>query len=235
MTDVTLRNDFNLLSVIYYKKSEEIISNLNANKNWNMNNFWDQKFSLTPNLYGEKPNQFILKELKNLSPGKILLPGEGEGRNALYAAASQWQVTAIDQSPIAKKHTLKKAHDLGLDIDYQVTDIRDFHFEPETYDVVALIYFHLPENILTEIHRKSVDSLKTGGSLIIEGFGKNQLNYNSGGPKDFQMLYDIDDLKASFQEISWEEEFDGVLELDEGKGHKGAAHVIRLKGTKNRG
>lgn len=26
--------------------------------------FWDQKFSLTPNLYGEKPNQFIERELK---------------------------------------------------------------------------------------------------------------------------------------------------------------------------
>jgi 2-polyprenyl-3-methyl-5-hydroxy-6-metoxy-1,4-benzoquinol methylase len=200
-----------------------------------MNNFWDQKFNLTPNLYGEKPNQFIEKELKKLPPGKILLPGEGEGRNALFAASSHWQVTAIDQSSIAKKHALKKAYGLGLDIDYQVTDIRDFHFEPETYDVVALIYFHLPENMRAEIHQKSVDALKKGGSIFIEGFGKDQLNYQSGGPKDIQMLYNLDDLKASFQGISWSEEFDGILDLDEGLGHKGAAHVIRLKGTKNRG
>jgi SAM-dependent methyltransferase len=200
-----------------------------------MSNFWDQKFSLTPNLYGEKPNQFIEKELKKLSPGKILLPGEGEGRNALYAAALQWEVTAIDQSPIAKKHTLKKALDLGLDMDYHVTDIRDFHFAPETYDVVALIYFHLPENMQAEIHKKTVAALKKGGSIFIEGFGKNQLNYQSGGPKDLQMLYDMDELKASFQDISWNEDFDGILELDEGAGHKGDAHVIRLKGTKNRG
>lgn len=200
-----------------------------------MSNFWDQKFSLTPNLYGEKPNQFLERELKKLPSGKILLPGEGEGRNALYAAAYQWEVTAIDQSPIAKKHTLKKAHDLGLDIDYHVTDIGDFHFAPETYDVVALIYFHLPENMQTEIHKKTIDALKKGGSIFIEGFGKDQLNYHSGGPKDLQMLYNLDDLKASFPGISWEEEFDGILDLDEGVGHKGAAHVIRLKGIKNSG
>lgn len=198
-----------------------------------MNNFWDEKFSSTPNLYGEKPNQYLETELKKLPPGKILLPGEGEGRNALFAAGIDWKVTAIDQSQIAKKHALKKAHVLGLEIDYQTTDIRDFNFVPETYDVVALIYFHLPINIQTLIHQKLTGALKKGGRIIIEGFGKKQLNYNSGGPKDIQMLYNTNELKATFQEIIWEEEFDGILELDEGLGHKGPAHVVRLNGKKN--
>lgn len=197
-----------------------------------MKDFWNEKFSLTPNLYGEEQNKFLEKKLVNLSPGKLLLPGEGEGRNAIFAASLKWEVTAIDQSEIAKKHTLQKAQDLDLEIDYHVGDIQDFDFGQEKFDVIALIYFHLPISIQKEIHKKLLAPLKKGGLLLIEGFGKRQLHFNSGGPKDIQMLYDINYLKASFQEISWEEEFDGVLELNEGNGHCGDAHVIRLKGIK---
>ncbi len=46
--------------------------------------------------------------------GKILFQGEGEGRNALYAASLSWEVTAIDQSTTGKKHCLKKAEKLGI-------------------------------------------------------------------------------------------------------------------------
>jgi hypothetical protein len=46
------------------------------------------------------------------------------------------------------------------------------------------------------------------------------------------MLYELNSLKATFPDVLWQEEFDGIMQLDEGKGHKGDAHVIRLKGTK---
>lgn len=197
-----------------------------------MKDFWNEKFSLTPNLYGEDPNRYLEKELANLPPGKILLPGEGEGRNAIFAASLQWKVTAIDQSEIAQKHALLKAKGLGLTIDYHVGDIQDFNFEQEKFDVIALIYFHLPISVQKEIHKKLPAHLKKGGILLIEGFGKDQLEFNSGGPKSIDMLYELNSLKATFPDVLWQEEFDGIMQLDEGKGHKGDAHVIRLKGTK---
>lgn len=197
-----------------------------------MKEFWDEKFSQSPNLYGEGPNKFLEQELANLSPGEILLPGEGEGRNAIFAAALKWKVTAIDQSEIGKKHTLQKAKGLGLSIDYQVGDIQDFLLEKEKFDVLALIYFHLPIYAQKELHAKLLYSLKKGGVLLVEGFGKRQLEFTSGGPKSRDMLYDLISLKSTFPEVIWQQEFDGIINLDEGKGHKGDAHVIRLKGTK---
>ncbi|MCR9013960.1 class I SAM-dependent methyltransferase [Aquiflexum gelatinilyticum] len=198
-----------------------------------MNNiFWNDKFLQSPNLYGEHPNEFVKSNIASIVPGKILFPGEGEGRNALYASSLGWRVTAIDQSEIGKKHCLQKADKLGLKIDYYVCDALVYMLEPESFDVVALVYFHLPEEILAEVYSKFEKALKVAGTLIIEGFGKNQLQYQSGGPKNLDMLYELSSLKSIFKNLKWEIEFDGIIQLNEGIGHVGEAHVIRLVGKK---
>lgn len=38
--------------------------------------------------------------------------------------------------------------------------------------------------------------------------------------------------EKTFPDMLWKEEFDGIVNLKEGKGHSGDAHVIRLIGTK---
>lgn len=167
-----------------------------------------------------------------MAPGKILFPGEGEGRNALYAASLGWKVTAIDQSETGQKHCLQKAGKLGLQVEYHVSDALVYMPEPESFDVVALVYFHLPKEILAEVYSKFEKALKVGGKIIIEGFGKNQLQYQSGGPKNPDMLYDLSSLKSIFKNIQWNIEFEGIIHLEEGIGHFGEAHVIRLAGEK---
>lgn len=197
-----------------------------------VNIFWNDKFSQTPNLYGEQPHEFVKSYIDSMPAGNILLPGEGEGRNALYAASPGWQATAIDQSETCKKHCLQKADKFGLQIEYHVCDASVYMPEPESFDVVALVYFHLPKEILAEIYSKFEKALKAGGKMIIEGFGKKQLQYQSGGPRNIDMLYELLTLKSIFKNIKWEKEFDGIIQLNEGIGHVGEAHIIRLVGEK---
>lgn len=196
-----------------------------------MKDFWNQKFGETPNLYGELPNEYLKEKLKNLRVGKILFPGEGEGRNAIYAAQKGWDVLAIDQSDVARQNALKLSLEKDVKITYQVMDMLDFKCDEE-FDAIALIYFHLPLNLIEQIHKKLSSCLKKGGVVIVEGFGKNQHEYSSGGPKDIEMRYDLVQLKKSFPNFEWLEEFDGIVNLTEGTGHVGKAHVIRLFGTK---
>jgi hypothetical protein len=63
-----------------------------------MNNFWDERYADEEYVYGTTPNQYFKQELEKLTPGKILLPGEGEGRNAVFAATQGWKVTARSKS-----------------------------------------------------------------------------------------------------------------------------------------
>jgi hypothetical protein len=94
----------------------------------------------------------------------MLLPAEGEGRNAVFSASLGWDVYAFDFSSNARE--------------------------------------------------------------------KAQLNNNTGGPKNINMLYSVEELKEDFSQLSelnvWEEE----VELYEGDFHSGKSAVIRLIGKK---
>ena len=51
-----------------------------------MKDFWNDRYGRAEYAYGKNPNVFFKEQLDLLPPGKILLPAEGEGRNAVYAA-----------------------------------------------------------------------------------------------------------------------------------------------------
>ena len=89
-----------------------------------MDNFWDQRYSEPGFAYGREPNGFFRMLIDEMLPGKLLLPGEGEGRNAVYAAGKGWDVTAFYQSSVARDKALEWADSLGLKIDYRQTASR---------------------------------------------------------------------------------------------------------------
>ena len=57
-----------------------------------MKTSWDSRYEAEHFVYGKEPNRFLASELEMRTPGKILLPGEGEGKNAVYAATKGWEV-----------------------------------------------------------------------------------------------------------------------------------------------
>ncbi|MBL0016963.1 MAG: hypothetical protein IPP17_11045 [Bacteroidetes bacterium] len=59
---------------------------------------WDARYGAPEWAYGTEPNVYFRDKLSGLIPGKILLPAEGEGRNAAFAASRGWSVEAFDLS-----------------------------------------------------------------------------------------------------------------------------------------
>ena len=49
--------------------------------------FWDARYGEKSYAYGTQPNTYFKRFIDSQEPGKVLLPGEGEGRNAVYAAS----------------------------------------------------------------------------------------------------------------------------------------------------
>lgn len=189
--------------------------------------FWNYRYTQQAELYGLAPNEYFKEKIRTLTPGGILIPGEGEGRQALYAAGNGWQVTAFDMSEVARKSALDKAKRSGLPITYLLSKAEDFIYE-QVYDAVALIYFHLPADIRSKIHKRIAQSVKPGGHLTLEAFHPKQLAHSSGGPKDAAMLYTADMLEKDFEGWEFLEKLEGEVVLDEGSGHKGKAYVTRL-------
>lgn len=197
-----------------------------------MKSFWDERYSGYEFAYGTNPNLFLKDQLVNLNPGKILLPGEGEGRNAVYAAVAGWQVTAFDQSEVAKLKTHKLAAKFKVQIDYQVCDQEHFEFEENYFDCIAFIYVHVPVEVRRDFHQKMLKFLKPGGLCILEGFEKSQINNTTGGPKNKEMLFSKEALFNDFKSLKNITVSEEDVLLNEGKFHQGIANVIRLTGIK---
>ena len=195
--------------------------------------FWDERYSTEQYIYGIEPNQFFKEQLsKILTPGRLLLPGEGEGRNAVYAAKLGWQVDAVDQSQKAMEKAVNLADENKVDVNYSVVDLRTFIPKKNYYDAAAIIFVHFNSEERKSFHKIITDSLKPGGVLIFESFSKNQFGKTSGGPQDLEMLYSLEDIKNDFKEmrsILLEEK--NIL-LNEGDKHVGDASVIRYIGEK---
>ena len=197
-----------------------------------MSQFWDERYLTDEYVYGKEANAFFSTQLDEADPGLMLLPGEGEGRNAVYAARKGWAVDAFDQSSVGQAKALALASELGTEISYSVCRMEDFSFKQNHYDAVGLMYFHTDPAGRIFLHRKVFESLKPGGKLILEAFHKEQLKNDTGGPKSPALLFDEETLSSDFAlfETLLLEKQDIVL--NEGPFHQGAASVIRFLGKK---
>jgi 2-polyprenyl-3-methyl-5-hydroxy-6-metoxy-1,4-benzoquinol methylase len=193
-----------------------------------MESFWNEKYNTSEYIYGIHPNEFFAEQLTKLKPGKILLPCEGEGRNAVFAAAMGWKVDAFDISEIGKIKAETLANENSVIIQYQIAKANTYLADPEKYDVIAYVYAHFPSDIRKDVFDHLNRYLKPGGTILIEAFNTSQINNQSGGPKDIDLLYSHEILEKDFKgfEISLLEEKE--ISLEEGSHHRGLANIIRL-------
>lgn len=197
-----------------------------------MQNFWNERYSEHDHVYGTAPNVFFKQELDKLQPGKLLLPGDGEGRNGIYAATQGWDVTAFDSSDVAVKKGLHFAQEAGVTIHYQAIDAMAFEAQENSFDAIAMVFFHLPSAIRNDFHKKAMSMLKKGGTLIMEAYNPAQLQRDSGGPKDLDMLYTPEILQNDFGTMNITSLEMLTTELEEGDFHSGVSEVIRMVAVK---
>ena len=209
------------------------------NDNWTekWTNRWNERFGNEEFAYGEEPNDCLKEQLQKVSPGTILFPAEGEGRNAVFAARLGWTVSAFDISIEGKKKALKLAEANGVKIDYQLGEIENLNYKPEQFDAIALIYAHFPADIKSLYHKTLDKYLRKGGLIIFEAFSKKHVEYIKkneavGGPKDIDMLFSFEEIKSDFSNYEIIELSEKEIELKEGLFHNGTGSVIRFLGRK---
>ncbi len=198
-----------------------------------MKNFWDERYCNQEYIYGKTPNIFFAEQLKTLIPGEILLPCEGEGRNAVFAAIKGWKVRAFDTSEAGKIKADKLALENNVNIDYLIDDAVTVQYPPNSFNTIAFIYTHFAPAIRKKIHQKAITWLKPGGKILLEVFNPKQLQNNSGGPKDIAMLYTEEMLRDDFEGLTIDLLEPSTIELNEGKHHTGKADIIQFVATKN--
>ena len=198
---------------------------------------WNDRYSTNEFAYGEQPNNYLKEQLTPLDTGTILFPAEGEGRNAVFAAKLGWKVSAFDISTQGKNKAVQLAIHNQVSIDYQVGELQDLNYKAGQFDAIALIYAHFPSSIKSTYHKTLSHYLCKGGLVIFEAFSKKHLHYIAanekvGGPKEIDMLFSIEEIKADFEDYEIIVLEEKEIELNEGLFHNGLGSVIRCVGRK---
>lgn len=191
--------------------------------------FWDSRYGEPGYAYGTEPNAFLRDQSNRLAPGsRVLVVGDGEGRNGVWLASRGHDVLSVDASAVGLAKARRLAAERGVPLQTEEADLSLWRWPVAAFDAVVSIFLHFRPDIRARMHAAMLAALKPGGLLILEAFTPDQLKYSSGGPRDREMLYTSDllrqDMKAG--EILQLEEM--VTDLDEGKYHRGPAAVVRL-------
>lgn len=194
---------------------------------------WNKKFSKDEYLYGIEANEFLSSCYNNLKKStRVLCVGEGEGRNAVFLAKKDYEVDAIDASDVALKKLEKLALKENVKVDTYCIDLNAWT-PSKKYGACVLSFLHLNKDEKISILSKIETSLNKDAFFIMEVFSKKQINYSSGGPKDVDLLYCIEDIKQSLEECIFHKLEELEVTLNEGSGHQGKASVIRVLAQKN--
>jgi hypothetical protein len=196
---------------------------------------WNERFSTDEYVYGKKPNQFLkatFEKNPNLFQNPVLLLGDGEGRNGVYLALNKLDVTSLDFSEKALKKAKLLADEKKVPLKTILSDINKYKFKKDYWGTIISIFFHLESNRRKQLHRNIKTSLRQNGLIVLEAYSPRQLQYDSGGPKNIEMLYTVEELKNDFHdfEIIQLEEVETIL--SEGVLHQGRASVVRFVGKK---
>ncbi len=195
--------------------------------------FFDERFNSKEFFYGLKPNDYLYEKSLALSPKSLVLSlGEGEGRNALFLAQQGHNVIAIDESIVGLEKAKQLLKENNLHLETVCTDIAKFEFPKNQYDAIVSIWFHLPKDLRKVIHQKCIQALKPNGIFILEAYTPKQLENNSGGPKNIDMLMEPSDLISELEGLRLIEVNELNREIHEGIGHNGPSAVVQILGQK---
>lgn len=192
-------------------------------------NFWDERYISDDYIYGTEPNLYLKDKLNEIKPNSLILfPCEGEGRNCVYAKSLGHEILAFDSSIEGKNKAIKLAAQNNLKIDYLINDIETFEYKSNSFDCLSLIYAHFHEDLRSIVFSKFNKMLKPGAFLIIEVFNKKQINNNTGGPKDINLLFELNQTISLLSDFEILEASELEVELNEGDYHKGKSDVLRI-------
>lgn len=197
---------------------------------------WNERFLATEDyLFGKEPNAFLAKQAAaRIKPGMTVLAiADGEGRNGVWLAQQGCEVWSVDAAPAATVKAQKLAAERGVQMHIETRDASEMDWDARQYDLVVGIFFQFANpQLRAQLFDGMKRATKSGGYLLIEGYGMKQLEYKTGGPDIPEHLYTLDLMRDSFGDMDIEvlEEYDA--ELSEGDRHQGTSALVDLVARK---
>jgi SAM-dependent methyltransferase len=165
---------------------------------------WDRRYAEVENLWAVRPNRFLVAETEELEAGRALDLACGEGQNAIWLASRGWDVTGVDFSEVAIAKARSRAEREGIRVDFLCADLRTYEPEPGAFDLVLLLYLHIPADERCAVLAGAAEALAAGGTLVLVGHDLTNMTDGVGGPSDPRLLCTPDDIASELPALEIE-------------------------------
>lgn len=135
---------------------------------------WDEHYSSKPQVWSGRVNAQLAAVAGQLTPGRALDLGCGEGADAIWLAEHRWTVVAVDVSAVALDRAHAAARERGVDslIDFVCTDFGFIDTETDLpagpFDLVSAQFLHSTVELdRPAVLRRAAEAVAPGGSLLI--------------------------------------------------------------------
>ncbi len=128
---------------------------------------WDHRYR-GDQMWSGNPNGTLTNETSDLTPGRALDVGAGEGGDALWLAEQGWSVTASDISQRALARVAAEAKSRGARVECHHADANALDaFETGAFDLVSAQYASIPRTPDDRAVRNLLNAVAPGGTLLV--------------------------------------------------------------------
>ena len=160
---------------------------------------WDERYGGEDLIWSAEPNLFLVAEVEHLRAGRALDLGCGEGRNAIWLAECGWRVTGVDFSAVGLAKAEQLAESRGTQVEWIAADLREYVPTTGGFDLVVVLYLHLPAGERRQILRRANAALAAGGTMVVVGHDLSNLTDGFGGPQNSELLFTPDDIAGDLE------------------------------------
>lgn len=156
------------------------------------NEKWNRYYS-RPGTELTAHNGFLAGVVEKLPVGRALDVGMGQGRNSLYLAKKGWTTVGFDSAARGVLSARRQARSKGLSLTTIICSYDEFQFGEEKWDLILL--FYVP---VREISDRIINSLKPGGTILVESYHSDSQSKSVIGDK---VLFERGELPALFKSL----------------------------------
>ncbi|MFN8195513.1 MAG: class I SAM-dependent methyltransferase [Nocardioidaceae bacterium] len=127
---------------------------------------WDERYA-GDQVWSGHVNEALVVETTDLTPGRALDVGCGEGADAVWLARQGWAVTALDISARAVDRTVAAAEAAGVEVDGVASGLLEADLAPSSFDLVSAMYPALPRTPARLAELSLLGLVRPGGTLLV--------------------------------------------------------------------
>lgn len=169
---------------------------------------WDERYSGEEQLFSGRPNGALVAEVADLTPGRAVDVGCGEGADAVWLAGRGWTVTALDVSQVALARAARLAGGPSTAIDFVHAGLLEAELPAGAFDLVSAQYPALAATPGHDAEHALLGAVAPGGTLLVVHHADVDVEAAKAhgfDPADYVMPADV----AALLDDGW------VVEVDE--------------------